>query len=226
MVPARHAGRGGRGGDRLVLTALFVPEHYRQGDQRALVEAMRDNAFATIISADSGGAPSATWIPFLIEGTPERPVIFGHMARANDQWRSWTAQTPLLALFQGPHHYISPSWYEHPAPHVPTWNYVAVAVRGRPRLLGDAAEVEAMLDRLVEQFESARAAPWELGAQPADYRARQAAGIVAFELMIEEITGAWKLSQRAGLADRSGAIAGLRAQGGDQALAIAALMDG
>jgi transcriptional regulator len=204
---------------------LFVPEHYRQGDRRALAQAMRDNAFATIISADPAGAPSATWIPFLIEGTPERPVIFGHMARANDQWRSWNAQTPLLALFQGPHHYISPSWYE-PGPHVPTWNYVAVQVRGRPRLLEEQAEVEAMLDRLVQQFESARPAPWELGAQPEDYRARQAAGIVAFELMIEEITGAWKLSQRAGAADRGGAIEGLRAQGGDHALALAALMDG
>ncbi len=225
MVPARHAGRGGSVGDRLILTALFVPEHYRQGDRRALAQAMRDNAFATIISADPAGAPSATWIPFLIEGTPERPVIFGHMARANDQWRSWNAQTPLLALFQGPHHYISPSWYE-PGPHVPTWNYVAVQVRGRPRLLEEQAEVEAMLDRLVQQFESARPAPWELGAQPEDYRARQAAGIVAFELMIEEITGAWKLSQRAGAADRGGAIEGLRAQGGDHALALAALMDG
>lgn len=204
---------------------MFVPEHYRQHDQRALLEAMRANAFATIISADSDGAPSATWIPFLIEGTPQRPVIFGHMARGNDQWRSWTAQTALLALFQGPHHYISPSWYE-PAPNVPTWNYVVVQVRGRPRLLGDAAEVEAMLDRLVTQFESARPAPWELAAQPADYRARQAAAIVGFELLVEDIAGAWKLSQRAGAADRGGAIAGLRAQGGDQALAIAALMGG
>jgi transcriptional regulator len=225
VVPARHAGGGRRGGDSQLLTALFVPEHYRQGDQGELLEAMRANAFATIISADARGAPSATWIPFLIEGTPERPVIYGHMARANDQWRSWTAQTPLLALFQGPHHYISPSWYE-PAPHVPTWNYVAVQVRARPRLLEDDVEVEAMLERLVEQFESERPTPWELGAQPADYRARQAAAIVGFELMIEEITGAWKLSQRAGAGDRAGAIAGLRAEGGDQALAIAALMGG
>jgi len=225
VVPARHAGGGGRGGDSQLLTALFVPEQYRQGDPRALLEAMRANAFATIISADAHGAPSATWIPFVIEGTPERPVIFGHMARANGQWRSWTVQTPLLALFQGPHHYISPSWYE-PAPHVPTWNYLAVQVRGRPRLLEDGAEVEAMLDRLVKQFESERPTPWELDAQPADYRARQAAAIVGFELIIEKISGSWKLSQRASAGDRAGAIAGLRSEGGDQALAIAALMDG
>lgn len=204
---------------------MFVPEHYRERDAAVLFAALRAHAFATVISAGAGGAPMATWIPFVIEGTAEQPVIFGHLARANDQWRSWSAGTPLLALFQGPHHYISPSWYESAA-NVPTWNYVAVQVRGRPRLLADAAEVEAMLDRLVAQFESAREAPWELADQAAGYRAQQAAGIVGFELMIEEITGAWKLSQRASAADRAGAIAGLRACGGDDALALVRLMSG
>ena len=204
---------------------MHVPEHYRQRDRAALFEAMRENAFATIISAGDGGAPAATWIPFVIEGVPAKPVIFGHLARANDQWRSWKPDTPLLALFQGPHHYISPSWYAS-EPNVPTWNYLAVQVRGRPRLIDEPRELDAMLDRLVAQFESARATPWELADQPVDYRMRSAAAIVGFELLVEEITGAWKLSQRAGEADRGGAIAGLRETGGDDALAIARLMGG
>jgi transcriptional regulator len=204
---------------------VFVPGHYHQRDARALFEAMRAHAFATIISAGGDGAPAASWIPFVIEGTAQQPMIFGHLARANDQWRSWTADTPLLALFQGPHHYISPSWYQS-APNVPTWNYMAVQVRGRPRVLDDPAEVEAMLERLVGQLESAREAPWQLADQPAPYRAAQAAGIVGFELIVEQITGAWKLSQRASAPDREGAIAGLRAAGGDDALAIARLMAG
>jgi transcriptional regulator len=103
---------------------------------------------------------------------------------------------------------------------------VAVQVRGRPRLLEDPAQVEAMLERLVLALESGREPSWRLGDQPAAYRASQASGIVAFELMIEEITGAWKLSQRASVADREGAIAGLAAAGGDDALAIARLMAG
>lgn len=204
---------------------MFVPEHYRQRDAAALFEAMRAHAFATIISADQHGAPAASWIPFLIEGTPQQPVIFGHLARANGQWREWTAQTLLLALFQGPHHYISPAWYDS-EPNVPTWNYVAVQVRGRPRLLEEPSEVEAMLDRLVASLESAREEPWQLAAQPAAYRAAQAGGIVGFELIVEQITGAWKLSQRASAGDREGAIAGLRAAGGDDALAVARLMAG
>ena len=202
---------------------MFVPKHYQERDPATLFAALRTNAFATIISASADGAPAATWIPFLIEGTAQHPVIFGHMARANDQWRSWSAATPLLALFQGPHHYISPSWYSD-EPNVPTWNYVAVQVRGRPRMLDDAAEVEAMLDRLVAQFESEREPRWELAAQPAAYRAGQAAGIVGFELLIEELSGAWKLSQRDSVGDREGAIAGLREAAGDDALAIARLM--
>jgi transcriptional regulator len=202
---------------------VFVPEHYRQRDPQALFDALRANAFATIISAGPGGAPAASWIPFVIEGTPEQPIIFGHLARANDQWREWTAATPLLALFQGPHHYISPAWYES-EPHVPTWNYLAVQVRGRPRLLEQPAEVEAMLERLVSQMESTRERPWQLASMPASYRAQQAAAIVGFELIVAEIAGAWKLSQRADAPDRAGAIAGLRATGGEDALAIASLM--
>lgn len=202
---------------------MFVPPYYRESDPVAVFEAMRANAFATIVSAGDGGAPAASWIPFAVEGEPGAPVIYGHLARANGQWRSWTPQTPLLALFQGPHHYISPSWYAS-APNVPTWNYVAVQVRGRPRLLEDPAEVDAMLERLVAQFEHSRETPWELRAQPADYRLAEARGIVAFELLIEEVTGAWKLSQRASGDDRAGAIAGLDALGGEDARAIAALM--
>lgn len=204
---------------------MFVPEHYRERDATVLFAAMRAHAFATIISAEEGAGPQATWIPFLIEGTPARPVIFGHLARVNDHWRGWNSGTPVLALFQGPHHYISPSWYVS-APNVPTWNYLAVQVRGRPRLLEDQVEVEAMLGRLVTQFEAERMPPWTLADQPARYRAEMARGIVGFELLAEEITGAWKLSQSKSAADRAGAIAGLRATGGDAALAVAHLMGG
>ncbi len=202
---------------------MFVPEHYRERGATALFEAMRAHAFATIISADADGAPTATWIPFVVEGEPERPVIYGHLARANPQWTSWHPATPLLALFQGPHHYVSPSWYAS-TPNVPTWNYLAVQVRGRPRVLEDPLEVEAMLERLVRQFEAGRDPEWELRDQPADYRVPMARGIVAFELLIDEITGAFKLSQSKSAADRAGAIAGLERCAGDDAAAIALLM--
>ena len=223
MVPARHAGRGEDRGGVSDAVAVFVPEHYRERDATALFEAMRTNAFATVISAGADGVPVATWIPFLVEGEPERPVIFGHLARANPQWSRWHAATSLLALFQGPHHYISPAWYAS-APNVPTWNYVAVQVRGRPRLLEDPVEVEAMLERLVDQFEAGVAPAWELRDQPAEYRTRMARGIVAFELSIDEVCGAFKLSQAKSAADRLGAIAGLERAGDEDARAITRLM--
>jgi transcriptional regulator len=204
---------------------MFVPEHYRERNATVLFDAMRAHAFATIISAGDDESPLATWIPFVVEGEPQRPVIFGHLARANPQWTAWHAATPLLALFQGPHHYVSPAWYPS-APNVPTWNYVAVQVRGRPRVLEDPVEVEAMLERLVAQFEANREPAWELRDQPPDYRARMARGIVAFELMIDEIVGAFKLSQPKTAADRAGAIAGLEHARGDDAVAIARLMRG
>ena len=202
---------------------MFVPEHYRERRATELFEAMRAHAFATIVSAGADGTPAATWIPFVVEGEPERPVIYGHLARANPQWTTWHPATPLLALFQGPHHYLSPSWYPS-SPNVPTWNYLAVQVRGRPRVLEDPREVDAMLERLVAQFEADREPAWELSDQPSDYRARMARGIVAFELLIDEITGAFKLSQSKSAADRAGAIAGLERCTGDDAGAIARLM--
>jgi transcriptional regulator len=202
---------------------LFVPEHYWERRATELFEAMRANAFATIVSASTDGAPAATWIPFVVEGEPERPVIYGHLARANPQWTTWHPATPLLALFQGPHHYVSPSWYAS-SPNVPTWNYLAVQVRGRPRVLEDPREVEAMLERLVAQFEADREPAWELRDQPSDYRERMARGIVAFELLIDEIAGAFKLSQSKNAIDRAGAIAGLERCAGDDAGAIAQLM--
>jgi transcriptional regulator len=202
---------------------LFVPEHYRERGATELFEAMRAHAFATIVSAGTDGAPAATWIPFVVEGEPKRPVIYGHLARANPQWTTWHPATPLLALFQGPHHYVSPSWYAS-SPNVPTWNYLAVQVRGRPRVLEDPREVEAMLERLVAQFEADREPAWELRDEPSDYRERMARGIVAFELLIDEIAGAFKLSQSKSAADRAGAIAGLERCAGDDAEAIAQLM--
>ncbi len=109
---------------------------------------------------------------------------------------------------------------------MPTWNYVAVQVRGRARLLEEPTEVDAMLDRLVAQFESGRAVVWRLADQPAGYRSQQAMDVVGFELVVEEVTGAWKLSQRASAEDRAGVIAGLRTDGGGDALSIARLMGG
>jgi transcriptional regulator len=205
---------------------LYVPPPYRPPGRDALVGLARRCAFATVVSATADGRPEATWIPFLIEGTVESPRVYGHMARANRQWRSWTSETPLLAVFQGPHHYISPRWYAT-SPNVPTWNYLMVQVRGRPRLLdphADEAEVVDMLHRLVDQFEGGGPEAWQLASQPESFVAELSKGIAAFELLVDDIDGVWKLSQAKEEADRAATIAALDALGGDHATQIATWM--
>ena len=130
---------------------------------------------------------------------------------------------PTLAIFQGPHAYVSPGWYAaHPS--VPTWNYVAVHAYGRPALIEAPDRVKALLARLVETYETGRAAPWRFDSLAADYVDGMIRGIVAFEMPIERLEGKAKLSQNRGAEDRAGAIRGLEATADPLAVATAALM--
>jgi transcriptional regulator len=115
----------------------------------------------------------------------------------------------VLAIFHGPHAYVSPSWYGvHPS--VPTWNYAVVHARGSARLVEDAAGLEAIVRRLVETYENSRAVPWRM-ALPEDYQRGMIGGIVGFEIEIAELTGKFKLSQNRTLADRQKVVTALQA---------------
>ena len=132
--------------------------------------------------------------------------MVGHFARANPHAQLCDGATPALAIFSGPHGYISPSWYET-TPAVPTWNYVVAHVYGRPTLLGDD-ESRAHVDHLIERHERGRAAPWP-GDLPPDFRAKQLQAIVGFRMPIERIEAKFKLGQNRTQADRAGTFAGL-----------------
>ncbi len=122
-----------------------------------------------------------------------RGVLQGHVARANPQWRHFREDQELLAIFHGPHHYISPTWYVH-SPAVPTWNYAAVHVYGRPRIVDDAAAIRGLLQELVRTYEQKQESPWN-GEIPDDYRDRMISAIVAFEIEITRVEAKFKLGQ-------------------------------
>jgi transcriptional regulator len=185
---------------------MYIPAHFRVEDPALLLPLMERYGFATLVTVQDG-SPFATHLPLLLRRSPDRLV--GHMARANPQWRGLVQQREVLALFQGPHAYVSPSWYES-APNVPTWNYAVVHAYGTARLLEDPTEVLALLGDTVTQYESGRATPWRL-EDAADYTQRLLSGIVAFELRLTRLEGKFKLSQNKGAADRAGVIAALEA---------------
>jgi transcriptional regulator len=149
------------------------------------------------------------------------------VARANGVWRQLGADTPSVVLFQGPQAYITPGWYPGKAAHgrvVPTWNYVAVHAHGRARVVDDRAWLLAMLNRLTDAQEAGRAAPWRVSDAPSDYIDRMLRAIVGIEIPIDRLEGRLKASQDEAAPDRLGTVQGLQEQGGDQAQAMAALV--
>ncbi len=172
---------------------LYVPAHFRVDDPKALFGLIAANAFGTLVSSGPSGL-HVSHIPFLPERGPDGQVrLLGHVARANAQWQALEGAEHLLAIFQGPHAYVSPGWYQsHPS--VPTWNYAVVHAHGRARLM-EEAELHELVIGLSNTYEAGRPKPWRAGDLPADYVSTMLKAIVGFEIVVERLEGKFKLSQ-------------------------------
>ena len=139
---------------------MYVPKHFDPADAAWCHALMARESFALLVSTGAEGLPFATHLPLLLDADRgPHGTIVGHLARANPHARLLAEGRPTLAVFQGPHAYVSPGWYAtHPS--VPTWNYVAVHAMGRPVLIEDPARVRALLARMVATYEAGRAEPW------------------------------------------------------------------
>ena len=203
---------------------MYVPEHFAETDVAKLHALMREHAFATLVSWQDG-APLATHVPLLLDA--ERGAfgtLVGHIARGNPHAASFDGASPALAIFLGPHAYVSPRWYAS-APRVPSWNYLAVHATGTLRRIDDPASVRALLACSAAVYEAGAPGAWSLDSVPEPYANGAMRGIVAFELPIERLEGKWKLSQNMQPADRAGVAAALRAAADPSGVAIAAAMD-
>ncbi|MFN5299404.1 MAG: FMN-binding negative transcriptional regulator, partial [Planctomycetaceae bacterium] len=167
---------------------MYIPTAFRVVDRETLYDFIEQHGFATLVTASQGG-PVASHVPLWLDR--ERQVVAGHLARANPQCDQLNG-VESLAIFQGPHAYISPTWYAT-TPAVPTWNYTAVHVTGIATRLSDERTAE-VVDRLVSKYESGRANPWP-NELPPEFRQRMLAGIVGFELPLDRIEGKFKLGQ-------------------------------
>ena len=204
---------------------MHVPDAYSVTDTDQLRAFMLAHSFALLVSTDVGSdvAPIATHVPLLVEDEDGRPIrLIGHIAKGNPQWKAADGRR-VLAVFSGPHAYISPAWYGEKNV-VPTWNYVAVHVTGTLFVERDADRVHQILKQSVEFYERDRSVPWSMEAADAAYLERLTAGIVGFSIRIEHLQGCWKLNQHHSQAKRDGVIAGLQSRGHADDLAIASLM--
>jgi len=202
---------------------MYIPKGFEVEDLATLHGFMEEHSFA-VLTGTLEGAPFATHLPLLVdrERGPKGTIV-GHIARANAHGKILDGKTPALAIFTGPHAYVSPSWYASKDV-VPTWLYTTVHAYGRPQVSGDPAQVRALLERMVRLFESGSARPWQLASQRAAYLEGMQRAIIAFEMPIERIEGKFKLNQIKSEADRRGTIAGLEATGDGMAREIAELM--
>ena len=200
--------------------SLYTPSHFRGSEPDALA-LIRAYPFATLVSS-AGAEPQFTYLPLLWEEGGAHGTLLGHMARANPQWQAFAAgQT--VALFQGPHAYISPSWYEVPEREVPTWNYATVHVHGRPQLIESREERLALIDRSTAWFEQGQASPWTRRVS-GERLEKMLDAIVAFRLPVERIEAKFKMNQNRTVADRGKVIGNLREGAHPDLLAMAEWM--
>jgi transcriptional regulator len=204
--------------------AMYLPKAFDASERARCHALIQAESFATLVTTDETGLPFATHLPVLLDGDRgSLGTLLAHVARPNPQWRHFGPGRPALVVFQGPHAYVSPSWYAtHPS--VPTWNYVAVHAYGVPRLVEEAAAVKVMLGRLVHTYEAGRPEPWTVESLPVEYVDRMIKGIVAFEIPIDRLEGKAKLSQNRSPEDQARVAAALRADGDGLSRAVADLM--
>jgi transcriptional regulator len=203
---------------------VYVPSSFQENDTQLLHTLVQENGFGLLVTIEEGTA-HATHLPMLLDPRCGRQGrLFGHLAAANPQWRSFDGKRAALAVFSGPHAYVSPRWYTGPR-NAPTWDYVAVHVRGVPRVIEHRDGVRDLLKRTMTFYESALPEPHRFDSIPKDYVEDLLGAIVAFELPIDRIVGARKLSQNKAPIERARIAEGLRARGDADAARVATLVE-
>jgi len=201
---------------------MYIPKAFAVSDRSSLEAFIAEHSFATLVSI-VGNAPFATHLPLILDPSQSpHGALLGHVARANPHWRAFDGAREALAIFHGPHAYVSPTWYAT-TPAVPTWNYAAVHVYGAPRIVEDDAGLSSLVDRLVAAYESGRPNLWP-GTLPAELKTKLLKSIVGFVMGIDRIEGKFKLGQNRPMADQLGVVQHLEASPDPVARALGALV--
>ncbi len=206
---------------------MYRPPVFAEDRVEVLHGLIRAHPFATLVTLGPDGL-TADHVPMILHADEgDHGVLRCHVARPNPVWKGVDAAAGALAIFQGPHHYVSPSWYPSKAEHgkaVPTWNYCVVHARGQLSAVEDPVRLRAHLDALTAMHEANRPEPWAASDAPADYIEKMIAGLVGLELRITELHGKWKMSQNRGEADRAGVRDGLSREATEAASGVAKLV--
>ncbi len=202
---------------------MYLPEHFREADPGRLADFILRHPLAALVAQTSEGL-TANHVPLLYHrAAGAAGVLSGHIARANRLWQLAVPDTPVLAIFSGAAHYLTPSWY--PAKKVdgkvvPTWNYAVVHAHGTIRFLEGTEAALDMVRQLTEQQERPRSTPWAVSDAPPDYLESMLRSIVPFQIKVTRLEGKFKASQHRSAEERVAVRAALDAEGlGSEAVA-------
>lgn len=176
-----------------------------QEDQETLIQIMTDHAFATLVTTDESGLPVATQLPFLIVHDKNTIKLQAHLAKKNPQWQHLEKNNQVLVIFNGPHCYISPSWYQEPG--VPTWDYVTVHAYGTAQIFKDKQQTAELIEKLADQYEQSQENPWQANG---NYPAAMLNAIVGFEITVQDLQGKVKIGQNKSTNDLIGVVEALQ----------------
>ena len=201
---------------------VYLPPAFTETRPAVLIAHIEQHDFGLLVSHGAAGLV-ANHIPFLVERQGEQLHLLGHLARPNPQVEDLRQGGEALAIFSGPHAYVSPSWYAA-GPSVPTWNYVDVHAYGTLRLIEDEDWLRGLLQRLSDRHEFGNPVPWRMQDLPEPYLQGMLKGIIGLDIAVSRLEGKYKLSQNRPAVDRPRIVAALECRGDPDALAVAALM--
>ena len=196
---------------------MYIPKLFKNENEEEVKQFLIENSFGILISSNNDKI-LATHIPLeLDENKNGEWVLQGHVARGNPHWKHFENEKKVLAIFNGPHSYISSSWYDHV--NVPTWNYIAVHVHGTIKIL-EGKELYEHLKKLVDKYEQGSDNPISMEKMPPEFVQKEIRGIVGFEIKIESIDAKKKLSQNRDKKNYNNIVTKLEERGDAQSKAV------
>ena len=204
---------------------MYTPKSFQVTDLEQISSFMQSNNFATLVSWDGGHITASQLLFEVVAGNPGEFTLYSHLARANDQWRSFTPENEVLVIFGGNHTYVSPRWYDQ-AGNVPTWNYLAIHAYGAVSIIDDQEELYGMLSRLVDRYESNSGAnpEYHLDSLPKELALEKMKGVVGIRIRLTRLEAKFKLSQNRSLPERENIIIELEKRGDENATGVAKAM--
>jgi len=200
---------------------MYIPSHFKNDDAAEVRDFLTKNSFGILIS-QADARLWATHIPLELDKNENgQDILTGHISKGNPQWKNFADNSGVLAIFPGPHSYISSSWYDHE--NVPTWNYIAVHIYGKIKIM-EGEKLISALTKIVHKYEAGSAKPVSVENMSEQYLHKQINGIVGFEIEIDEIQPAYKLSQNRDAVNHTNITNELEKKGDYHSLSVAEAM--